>query len=472
MNRCFWFRQDLRLLDNFALKQACSSSSGSLIALYFITPETWRKHCFSDSKVDLILRRLDALSEELSKLNIPLKIIKVKSFGDVPQAILKFCAKYDITSVYCNKQLLLDETQRDNQVEKKLSKSKIEFLAYDEAIILHPNEILKQDGTPFKVFTPFKRSWLKAVTPDRYFADNLPLKKQKKIDLSADLIPKKIDDFSRTPQIAQDWPVSSSDIEKRLVDFCDQRAADYEEKRDFPAVNATSKLSAYLANGFISARQCITALCESFEANDIYQLQKGAGCWLNELIWREFYQCIAYQFPEVVKNQPFKAKTKKLSWSKSQKNFEAWCDGQTGFPLVDAGMRQLNQTGWMHNRLRMVVAMFLTKTLFINWRWGEDYFMRQLIDGEFAANNGGWQWSASTGTDSVPYFRIFNPTTQSERFDKEGVYIRQYCPELADCTNKQIHNPSSELRKELGYPEPIVDYKAMRAKVIAAFKEL
>lgn len=469
MSSCFWFRTDLRLKDNLALKKA---NNDDLIALFIITPNTWQQHHFSDCKVDLILRRLAVLSQELDQLNIPLKIINVKTFDAIPAAITAFCVKHEIDTLYANKELLINEAQRDKRVKKALAEKDISFLTFDDMTVLPTHATLKQDGTPFKVFTPFKRNWLKVVTPDCYLADTEALKKQKKLKIASDDVPKKIAGFLPTPDIAENWPVDTRAITRRLNTFCNEKAADYEKNRDFPALCATSQLSAYLATGCLSVRQCITALCDAVDAHDIYHLSKGASCWLNELIWREFYQGVVCHFPDVVKGEPFKPNTKKLRWSKSEKNFEAWCVGQTGFPLVDAGMRQLNQTGWMHNRLRMVVAMFLTKTLFIDWRQGEAYFMQHLVDGEFAANNGGWQWSASTGTDAVPYFRIFNPTTQSERFDKEGDFIRHYCPELAACDNKQIHNPSSTLRKELGYPQPIVDYKVMRAKVMAAFKEL
>ncbi len=474
MNRCFWFRNDLRIVDNTALLKAQEGNTGGLLAVYTLTAKTWLKHGWADCKVDLILRRLTALSQALSALNIPLKIIQVDSFEHVPKAIALFCSTHSVTALYANKQLLLDEMNRDQRVKTRLNKQQIEFCLFDDATILPPCETLKKDGTPFKVFTPFKRNWLCIATPDRYFASAQKLKKQKRLEISVDPIPDGVDGFKRTAHLAQQWPATTSAVDKRLVDFCESQVGDYAEQRDYPAVDGTSKLSAYLASGMLSVRQCATQLCEVSNVHTLNQLAgfKGATCWLNELIWREFYHAIAFLFPHVVKNHPFKSKTNALRWSQSQKNFQSWCAGQTGFPLVDAGMRQLNTTGWMHNRLRMVTAMFLTKTLFINWRWGEDYFMHHLIDGEFAANNGGWQWSASTGTDSVPYFRIFNPTTQSTRFDPEGAYIRHYCPELADCTNKQIHNPPLELRRELGYPAPIVDYRVMRQKVIALYKAL
>jgi deoxyribodipyrimidine photo-lyase len=219
----------------------------------------------------------------------------------------------------------------------------------------------------------------------------------------------------------------------------------------------------------------VQAILDATGIKDFYAIQQetGPATWLSELIWREFYKHIVFFHPEVCRYKPYKANTDKIPWRYDEGDYQKWCEGNTGFPLVDAAMRQLNQTGWMHNRLRMVVAMFLSKTLFLDWRWGERYFMQHLIDGDLAANNGGWQWSASTGTDAVPYFRIFNPITQSERFDPEGRFIRQYCPELARLDNKAIHNPYARgvPPRSLDYPEPIVDYQAMRLKVIAEFKK-
>lgn len=473
MNRCFWFRHDLRLKDNTALLEASHHQDGSLIALYIIAYHTWQQHCWSNDKVDLILRQLKALSDKLQKLNIPLKMISVKSFDQIPNALCKFCLVHNINSVFINKELLVDEIKRDHAVKQQLQKKEITLFEYDDVTILAPNETLKNDGTPFKVFTPFKRNWLKVVTPDRYFTDNQKPKKQPPCSIKPDAVPDTITGFKRTPHQIEAWPETEDKAHKRLAVFCENKVIRYAQDRDMPAIDGTSQISAYLANGLLSTRQCITTLCDSFSAQTVGRItSKDGGCWLSELIWREFYYALAFLFPEVVKNKPFKPETKQLHWSQNKKHFKAWCEGKTGFPLVDAGMRQLNQTGWMHNRLRMVTAMFLTKTLYIDWRWGEDYFMQHLIDGDFASNNGGWQWSASTGCDAVPYFRIFNPTTQSERFDAEGHFIRKYCPELANCTDKQIHNPPMALRQEMDYPTPIVDYSAMRAKVIAAFKEL
>ena len=265
------------------------------------------------------------------------------------------------------------------------------------------------------------------------------------------------------------WPIGESAAHKRLEQFCENKLSDYKKKRDFPALASTSQISAYLAQGILSSNQCLHLMFDALQVDTISQLcsHAGAACWLSELVWREFYQYIAYHFPRVCQHQPFKSVTKKIIWTQNAEHLKAWQSGKTGIPIIDAAMRQLNQTGWMHNRLRMLVAMFFSKNLFLDWRLGEHYFMQQLIDGDFASNNGGWQWSASTGTDAAPYFRVFNPIAQSKKFDPHGEFIKRYCPELAMLHAKQIHQPNTQ---DLDYPPPIVDLNATRADAIAAFK--
>ncbi|EAC1534127.1 deoxyribodipyrimidine photo-lyase, partial [Escherichia coli] len=254
-----------------------------------------------------------------------------------------------------------------------------------------------------------------------------------------------------------------------LRQFCQNGAGEYEQQRDFPAVEGTSRLSASLATGGLSPRQCLHRLL----AEQPQALDGGAGSvWLSELIWREFYRHLMTYYPSLCKHRPFIAWTDRVQWQSNPAHLKAWQEGKTGYPIVDAAMRQLNSTGWMHNRLRMITASFLVKDLLIDWREGERYFMSQLIDGDLAANNGGWQWAASTGTDAAPYFRIFNPTTQGEKFDREGEFIRQWLPELRDVP--AVHEPWKWAEKTgvtLDYPQPIVDHKEARLRTLAAYEE-
>jgi deoxyribodipyrimidine photo-lyase len=263
------------------------------------------------------------------------------------------------------------------------------------------------------------------------------------------------------------WPVAEKKILENLQTFCSERSPDYKAQRDFPALQGTSQISAPLAIGLISVRQCLARLFME-QGDDIWQTDTGAGCWLNELIWREFYYHLYYQMPHPVKGLSFKPLYDQLRWRNDRTEFEAWCAGKTGYPIVDAAMRQLNQTGWMHNRLRMIVASFLVKDLQIDWRWGERYFMQNLIDGDFASNNGGWQWASSSGCDAAPYFRIFNPSTQGERFDKSGEFIKHFVPELAGLEKKALHQPHNVE----GYPAPIVDHKQAREITLSMYKAI
>ncbi|MBS0351815.1 MAG: deoxyribodipyrimidine photo-lyase, partial [Proteobacteria bacterium] len=266
------------------------------------------------------------------------------------------------------------------------------------------------------------------------------------------------------------WPAGEQKARMRLRKFIKQNLNSYKQRRDFPAMAATSRLSPYLTAGMISPRECFLA---AFNANH-HQLasgSSGAVTWMNELIWREFYKNILAQNPRVSMGQAFQLRTEKMPWQEHPQLFQAWAKGRTGIPIVDAAMRQLNAIGWMHNRLRMIVASFLVKNLQLDWRVGEKYFMEHLIDGDLAANNGGWQWCASTGVDAVPYFRVFNPYTQSIRYDPEGELIREYCPELKKLTGRQIHRPPLSLLSKLSYPEPIIDVAASRRQFIAKYKK-
>jgi deoxyribodipyrimidine photo-lyase len=265
------------------------------------------------------------------------------------------------------------------------------------------------------------------------------------------------------------WPAGEDEAETRLLRFLNEKAIDYSKNRNDPILDGTSRISPYLALGIISSKKCILEALKinNFEFNSGHI---GVTKWIDEIVWREFYKNIMFSFPRVSKGQPFQDYSKAILWRYNEDELNAWKEGRTGFPIVDAAMRQLLNEGWMHNRLRMVVAMFFTKNMLHDWRLGEAYFMQNLIDGDFASNNGGWQWSSSTGTDAAPYFRIFNPITQSTNFDKDGIFIKKYVPELKDLDKSVIHNPSIEHRKYCKYPEPILDLKESRLRAIDAFK--
>ncbi|MGL4717265.1 MAG: cryptochrome/photolyase family protein, partial [Aeromonas sp.] len=323
------------------------------------------------------------------------------------------------------------------------------------------------------VFTPFSRAWLKALDEEGFVIHRAPAPRgeplpwQPLADRSA--INHDLGELTADPR----WPVGEAQAQQRLAAFLAQAVLDYGETRDFPALAGTSILSPYLAAGLISPRQCLAALQQRLGGRPQSKAQPGF-VWLNELIWREFYRHLLMRVPRLSMNQPFKPETAVLPWSWDPEAFAAWCEGRTGYPIVDAAMRSLNATGWMHNRLRMIVASFLTKDLHIHWRLGEDYFMSTLIDGDLAANNGGWQWAAGTGADAAPYFRVFNPTTQGQRFDPQGEFIRTWVSELADVPAAYVHQPHDWLRLKgvNSYPAPMVDHALARVKAIDMFRNL
>lgn len=465
-----WFREDLRTEDHPALFHA-SQQSKTVIAIYIVDRSLWQQHDMAPCRVQFVLRGLKALSESLHKINIPFAILEVKKTKEIPETIFKFLTEMNITSLYFNRQYEVNESKRDQAVEKFLFGKNIHCYAFDDQTILAPGSVLNHQGEFFKVFTAYKQAWIKQfrIKNVTLFARPEP---QAVVKFPPPIIPV-LSDFQSSVD-SKLWPAGESVAQKKLTQFITTHLFDYDKKRDFPAIAGTSQLSPYLAAGMISARQCVIAALEE-NHHELDSGNKGATTWITELIWRDFYKHLLVNTPRVSMNQPYKTATRKIQWRQNQAQFEAWTQGKTGYPIIDAAMRQLNTTGWMHNRLRMIVAMFFAKNLFLDWRSGEKYFMQHLIDGDLAANNGGWQWCASTGTDSAPYFRIFNPVTQSQRFDSHGDFIREFCPELAAFNHRDIHDPhhfAPELARKINYPTPIVDLKKSRAHAIEVFKNL
>ena len=471
MKSLVWFRRDLRVHDNSALHAATDSNTAGVIGLFVITPDQWQAHDDAPCKVKFWLDSLSALSSELARLNIPLRIENVPSFAEVPSLIVKFAKKHRCSTVYLNREYEVNERRRDDAVAVICQQEGLGLRRFHDRVIVPPREITTKQGKFYSVFTPYRRVWdTKAIDHGKLCAEP---KKQPPLDLRPSKIPDKITGFDFAKIRADLWPASEAEARKRLSNFV-KKIDGYDEARDIPATNGTSLLSPYLAAGVISPRQCLAAAITA--NNGKIDGGSGATTWLSELTWRDFYTQVLVACPRVSKHQPFKLKTNALNWRTDESDFSAWRHGQTGYPIVDAGMRQLNQTGWMHNRLRMVTAMFLTKNLLIDWRWGERYFMQKLIDGDLAANNGGWQWSASTGTDAVPYFRIFNPFSQSKRFDAEGKFIKKMCPELEPVPASALHDPAKLTKAvkdlKIDYPGFVVDYKAGRDRALSAFKSL
>lgn len=468
-----WLRADLRSIDNTALSEACRDPADEVAAVWLVTPEQWRRHDKAGCQLDLESRTLRELSVTLAALNIPLLIREVPDFSAVPALLLALCQTERIDRVYWNKQYEWNERVRDKAVADLLRAQGIAVEMHADQCIVGPGEVLTGDGRFYSVFTPFKKNWLSQIYERGVRVQPAPVKRPSAWT-QPDPVPVAVPGFDShvpLPELERLWPGGESAALVRLEVFVDKHARRYRELRDFPAFSeATSGLSPYLAIGAISSRQCWQAAANELAA---YGPSADIDHWISELAWREFYKHILIGFPRVNKHRPFRLESEQLRWNDDEEAFQRWCEGKTGFPIVDAAMRQLKATGWMHNRLRMVAAMFLTKDLFIDWRKGERFFMQHLVDGDLAANNGGWQWSASTGNDAAPYFRIFNPKLQSERFDPEGNFLRRYLPELAGLDNKRIHAPHEKQRDFLlDYPLPLVDHRAACEETVSRFKAL
>jgi len=418
----FWFRRDLRLEDNTALDHALRSGL-PVQALFIFDRNILEELPPDDARVDFIYRNLQSIHQRLRKAGSSLLV----RHGDPLAIWKKLTAEHAIESVYVNRDYEPYALERDKQVELLLRQKNIRFFSFKDQVIFEKDEVLKNDGTPYTVFTPYKNRWLQefGATPPR---------------------PREDPDFRAFLKSGHTIPALSElgfRESRRKVKEYDLSVIDrYEETRDFPAADATSYLSPHLRFGTVGIRRVISRLDDTH------------GVFLSELIWREFFMQILFHFPRVV-SQNFRARYNGIAWRNREDEFERWCRGVTGYPMVDAGMRQLEQTGYMHNRVRMVTASFLCKHLLIDWRWGESYFARKLLDYELSSNNGNWQWAAGTGCDAAPYFRIFNPEEQMKRFDPELEYVKKWLPE---------HGTSDA-------PVPMVDHRTARSRALETYRK-
>lgn len=466
-----WLRADLRIKDNPALYAACQQPDAKVIACWWITPQQWQQHGIAEKQLKFMHDSLVLLQQGLSELNIQLQILQGCDFQSQPSQLLSYCQQQGVSQIFYNYQYEYNEMQRDRRVEKTLQQAGIICQGFHDSVLLAPGTVLTAEKRMYQVFTPFRTAVIRRLLqslPECYPSPEV----RKGVSAGK---PTAIAHFYSSGEEAQYdeklFPPGEQQAIQALRQFSAGRLADYPEQRDIPASAATSMLSAWLATGQLSPRQCLHRVLRDHPQ----ALQAGAGfSWLNEIIWREFYRHLLVAWPALCRYQPFQSWTDNIVWNNDDQLFSAWCEGKTGYPIVDAGMRQLNNTGWMHNRLRMICASFLVKDLLIDWRKGERYFIEHLIDGDLAANNGGWQWAASTGTDAAPYFRIFNPQLQGEKFDPEGEFIKQWLPELSRIPSKMIHQPWSWADKQgmtLEYPRPVVDHSQARKSTLAAFEQ-
>ncbi|TKE89084.1 deoxyribodipyrimidine photo-lyase [Vibrio sp. F12] len=486
MSNILWIRRDLRIHDNPALVAAVEN--GVSIAVFISTPQQWQQHHLAPIKADFIYRHLKQLESQLAEFGISLLHLKASDFDDQARQLIELYEQLDAKCVYANSEPEVDEQTRDQQ----LISNGVNLQISSCNVMLPLGSVLNKQGEMFKVFTPFKNAWLKEVQVKGIICSPAPIvpaklqqtqlqqtqlqqtqrpQSQLPDDLKASRISADYDfDFPRVD--SSRWPLSQDVLGSVIPNFLGNKVNDYARLRDIPSVKGTSGLSPYLAIGAVSPRWLAIQLIQQ-QPDLLFDTQLPAFSWLNELIWRDFYKHLMFHHPKLVKGANFQQKYNGLDWYQDHPSFKAWCEGKTGYPLVDAAMRQLVETGWMHNRLRMVVASFLTKHLLIDWRWGERFFMSHLIDGDFSANNGGWQWASSTGCDAQPYFRIFNPITQSEKFDPKGIFIRKYIPELQNIPDKHLHFPHDFIAKngiDSEYWQPIVEHKQARLRALAFFK--
>ncbi len=422
----FWFRRDLRLYDNTALNLALNSKYPVVPIFIFDTNILGKLENPKDARVQFIHNEIFDIKAQLEMHESSMHVF----YGKPEQVFIKLLSDYKIAEVFANKDYEPYALERDQRVRKMLEDNGVRMHLSKDHVIFDGSEVVKRDGTPFRVFTPYKRAWLSQLNGGLKQLDTATVSFEKFLKIA----PKPMISLSDMGFEKFEFKYPARSVDNEVI-------SKYDKTRDFPAKNGTSRLGLHLRFGTISIREMVAV---AIKTNDT---------WQNELIWREFYSSILQHFPHVVQ-RAFNSKYDRIPWINNEHDFLKWCEGKTGYPIVDAGMRELNETGYMHNRVRMITASFLTKHLLIDWRWGEAYFAAKLLDFELASNNGGWQWAAGTGTDAQPYFRVFNPDSQTEKFDHEKKYIRKWVPEYGTSA----------------YPKPMIDHKAARLRAIETYK--
>ena len=468
MRTLTWFRSDLRTIDCEPLMEACRRGT-EVHACFLICAEQWQKHGWGPNRIEYTRRNLADLSMRLAELGIPLHIRNPGTFEDVPAELRSLVLDLGISEVHWGHEYEVNEQLRDARCREALAEISTMCMQYHDQVLLDPHGPRTGKGDAYRVFTPYASALHRKVANRSGEPTFVRPEPRGQLPIPSDPVPDSITGAEGAVDLA-DWPVGEQAALARLKVFLDERAKQYAVDRDKPGIQGTSRLSAPLAVGSLSPWTCLSA-ARSRQADG--ESNRGLSTWITELVWREFYRHVLVNFPHVCRNQNFDSRKDHVAWRDDENGFQAWCDGRTGIPIVDAAMRCLVATGWMHNRLRMVSSQFLCKHLLIDWRRGEEFFARHLVDIDFASNNGGWQWSASTGTDAAPYFRIFNPVLQGQRFDPEGEFTRRWVPELSEIGHKDLHDPwrrCVENIREVGYPEPIVDLPMGRIRAIEAFK--
>lgn len=423
----FWFRRDLRLVDNHGLFEALKGDKKVLPVFIFDTEILDKLSDKKDARITFVYSEIQKLKNQFEKKGSSFKIYHCKPLD----AFQKLVGEFEIKTVFTNKDYEPYAIQRDKEVGNFLKKGKIEFFVFKDHVILDENDVLKDDGDPYTVFTPYSKKWKQVLGDEKIPKYSSEKKLSNLMQTKAFRMPELKDLGFEKSTFEVPPPIISEDL-----------ISNYLKTRDVPGIQGTTRLGVHLRFGTVSIRE-LTKIAKRLSET-----------FFNELIWRNFFIDILWHFPHVV-DKSFRAKYDRIQWRNNEKEFERWCRGETGYPMVDAGMRELNETGFMHNRVRMVTASFLTKHLLIDWRWGETYFAEKLLDYELASNNGNWQWAAGTGCDAAPYFRIFNPESQQKKFDPDGKYIKKWVPEYGTMI----------------YPQPVVEHKFARERALETYKE-
>ncbi len=448
-NSLFIFRRDLRLVDNTAFCVAVESSK-LVIPVFIYDSHLLNNPNRSSNAIQFMQESVLDLKRQLKKAGGGMYLFKGKPWIIVKNLLSD--RNLDIKSIFINRDYTPYSRKRDELIRKKAKDRNVRLRIFSDLLLNEPESVLKKDRTPYTVFTPFykKASEMKITLPNKVKPNNMY---SDSIEKLSDF--KGLDISTNSDIFIKGGREKGKIILKNISEF-----SNYETERDYPAIKGTTLLSPHLRFGTLSIREVYKAISS-----------QGNISLVRQLYWRDFYHYIGFYFPHVFTGS-FRSKYENLQWAYDKEAFKKWTEGMTGFPIVDAGMRQLNKTGYMHNRVRMITASFLTKDLHINWQWGERYFARKLLDYDISVNNGNWQWSSSTGCDPVPYFRIFNPWTQQKKFDSKCLYIKEYIPELQGLTPKEIHGLEKQRPKGLKYPKPIVDHSKARKEAILIFKNI
>lgn len=487
-----WFKRDLRQSDNRALEAASKLArkhDAHLVCMFIVSPEDYQAHLTSTARVDFDLRTLDVLKKDLAEKNIPLYVHTVERRKDVIGHILGKMEEWKARHLFCNMEYEVDELRREVKLVKQALEKGMSVDVLHDDVVVAPGALKTGAGKQYSVYSPWYRSWMKHIREHPHLLKsseppqpNPSSAQQKFAHIFSSEIPSAPPNKVLSPEhqsrLASIFPAGEHEAQSRLDRFLSTKVRAYKDERNIPSAQSTSLLSVHFSAGTLSSRTAIRSAVSLHSSPDKPALDsgpEGIKTWISEIAWRDFYKHVLAHWPYVCMSKPFKYEYSDIEWEYNDDLFTKWKDGMTGFPIVDAAMRQCKHMSYIHNRCRMIVASFFAKDLLLDWRQGEIYFMEHLIDGDFASNNGGWGFSASTGVDPQPYFRIFNPLLQSEKFDPQGEYIRKWIPELRHVKGKAIHDPygrgEGKVAEKNGYPRPMVDHSKARAKALERYKE-